>query len=144
VGRRPGPLAQPHPSTTPSSPSPSTNPCSGRSTSRHQKRALNRIRPAQRALPCSQRAGRRPRLDHFQHRGPTTTTAGAITRARAIALRAADGGRITEIEQDDEDSRQVWKVKVKKGSVTRKVSIDQQTGKVLKIERDTDDNDDNN
>ena len=61
----------------------------------------------------------------------TTTTAGSITRAQArtIALRAAGGGRVTEIEQDDEDNRQVWKVKVRKGSTTRKVSIDQQTGR---------------
>jgi uncharacterized membrane protein YkoI len=70
----------------------------------------------------------------------TPTTAGSITRAQAriIALRAAGGGRVTEIEQDDEDNRQVWKVKVRKGRSTRKVSIDQQTGKVLKIETDTD------
>jgi uncharacterized membrane protein YkoI len=75
----------------------------------------------------------------------TTTTAASITRARAraIALARVPGGRVTEIEQDDEDNRQVWKVKVKKGSTERKVSIDQQTGKVLKIETDTDDNDGN-
>jgi uncharacterized membrane protein YkoI len=73
----------------------------------------------------------------------TITTAGSITRAQArtIALRAAGGGRVTDIEQDDEDNRQVWKVKVRKGSTTRKVGIDQQTGRVLKIERDTDEED---
>jgi uncharacterized membrane protein YkoI len=72
-----------------------------------------------------------------------TTTAASITRARAraIALARVPGGRVTEIEQDDEDNRQVWKVKVRKGSTTRKLSIDQQTGKILKIERDTDDSD---
>ena len=38
----------------------------------------------------------------------------------------------------------MWKVKVRKGSTTRKVSVDQHSGKVLKIETDTDDQDNDN
>ncbi|MDQ3735464.1 MAG: PepSY domain-containing protein [Actinomycetota bacterium] len=60
--------------------------------------------------------------------------------ARQIALDAVGGGQVTEVEQDDEDGRAVWKIKITAPDGTeQKVTIDRASGEVVDIEVDTDD-----
>lgn len=86
---------------------------------------------------------------------PTTTqgegsaaggaAAGPVSRSRAIAIarKRAGGGRVDEVERDDEDGRAVWKVKLSRaGGVERKVSVAVSNGRVLNVEADRDDDTD--
>lgn len=82
---------------------------------------------------------------------PSTSSSSASTgnavrqeQAKTIALKATGGGTVTKVESDDEDNRQVWKVKVAtSGSQKRKVSVDKSTGQVVKNEVDNDSSDGN-
>ena len=62
----------------------------------------------------------------------------AVSRRRAIAIarKRVAGGRVEEAERDEEDGRQVWKVKLARaGGVEREVVVAVDTGEVLKVER---------
>jgi len=70
---------------------------------------------------------------------PATTTPGAaspaavdIAAARAIALRAAGGGKVTSIESETEHGRAVWDVDVVTGGVRHDIDVDRSTGTVLR------------
>lgn len=70
-----------------------------------------------------------------------TPASGPVSRARAIAIarKRVGGGRVDEVERDDEDGRAVWKVKLARaGGIERKVSVAVSDGRVLKVERDRD------
>ena len=69
----------------------------------------------------------------------------AVSRGRAIAIarKRAGGGRVDEVERDDENGRAVWKVELSRaGGVERKVSVAVDNGRVLKVESDRDDDSD--
>lgn len=72
---------------------------------------------------------------------PPAVADGQITAGRAsdIALGWAGGGRVTEIEAEREHGRPVWDVELVKDGVEHEVSIDRNTGAILKAERDDDD-----
>jgi hypothetical protein len=65
---------------------------------------------------------------------PATRTPGAITidTARAIALRAVGGGRVTGIESETEHGRAVWDVDVVAFGVRHDIDVDSSTGTVLR------------
>jgi hypothetical protein len=73
----------------------------------------------------------------------TTGTGDAATvsaeQARAIAVRAAGGGRVTKVERDTEHGRAVWDVEVRDGAVEHDIDVDRRTGAVLRHETDRDD-----
>ena len=59
--------------------------------------------------------------------------------ARATALKAAGAGAtVRKVERDDEDGRQVFKFDITVGNGTRKISVDRETGRIVKDEKDTD------
>ena len=62
-------------------------------------------------------------------------------RAISIARKRAGGGRVSEVERDDEDGRTVWKVKLRRRRVEHKVSVAVASGRVVKHARDRDDRD---
>ena len=66
---------------------------------------------------------------------------GPVSRSRAVAIarKRAGGGRVDEVERDDENGRAVWKVELSRaGGVERKVSVAVSNGRVLKVETDRD------
>ena len=66
--------------------------------------------------------------------GPgSASSAAAISRAGAetIAIRAAGGGRVTDVEQETEHNRPVYDVEVLVGTVEHDVDVDRETGAVL-------------
>ncbi|MFJ6195430.1 PepSY domain-containing protein [Micromonospora sp. NPDC092111] len=70
--------------------------------------------------------------------GPTPTDAGRVDRARAgtIARAAVGGGRVVEVEAEQEHGRPVWSVEVLVGATGWDVHVDRLTGVVLRTERD--------
>ena len=56
-------------------------------------------------------------------------------QAKDIAIREV-GGRVTDIETDSEDGRNVWEVEIRKDGEEVDVLIDMETGEVLDIERE--------
>ncbi|MFF3868783.1 PepSY domain-containing protein [Micromonospora sp. NPDC001898] len=79
---------------------------------------------------------------------PTGSPAGGSVderRAGEIALARAGGGRIVEVEAEDEDGRQVWSVEIVDGQTEHEVDVDRNDGAVVKAEQepvDADDDDD--
>ncbi|MER5705411.1 PepSY domain-containing protein [Micromonospora sp. NPDC002296] len=79
---------------------------------------------------------------------PTGSPAGGSIderRAGEIALARAGGGRIVEVEAEDEDGRQVWSVEIVDGQTEHEVDVDRNDGAVVKAEQepvDADDDDD--
>jgi hypothetical protein len=69
---------------------------------------------------------------------------GAISEAQArdIAIRAAGGGQVTEIEAETENGRPIWEVDVKVGTVEHDMDVDRESGEVRDLEKETDDGDD--
>ncbi|BFU45984.1 PepSY domain-containing protein [Krasilnikovia sp. MM14-A1004] len=63
---------------------------------------------------------------------PTAAGAVSIDAARTIALRAAGGGRVTDIEAETEHGRAVWDVDVVVGGVRHDIDVDRATGAVLR------------
>ncbi|WBB70681.1 PepSY domain-containing protein [Micromonospora sp. WMMD812] len=64
-------------------------------------------------------------------------------QAGEIALARAGGGRIVEIEAEQEHSRPVWSVEVVAGGTEHDIDVDRETGAVLRAEQeDADDDDD--
>ncbi|MEQ3550346.1 PepSY domain-containing protein [Pseudonocardia nematodicida] len=69
--------------------------------------------------------------------GPTVDRA----RAERIALDAAGGGRVTEIEFEraDDDDRDHWEIEVRNGPVEHDLEIDAATGAILDHDTEHDD-----
>ncbi|GAB1646053.1 PepSY domain-containing protein [Krasilnikovia sp. MM14-A1259] len=63
---------------------------------------------------------------------PTAAGVVSIDTARAIALRATGGGRVTSIEAETEHGRAVWDVDVVAGGVRHDIDVDQATGAVTR------------
>ena len=63
----------------------------------------------------------------------------SAAQARTIALRAAGGGRVTDIERESEHGRAVWDVEVYRGGVEHDIDVDRATGDVLRHRTDRDD-----
>ncbi|SCG39189.1 PepSY domain-containing protein [Micromonospora inositola] len=63
---------------------------------------------------------------------------GTVSRKQAgeIALTRAGGGRIVEIEAEEEHRRPVWSVKIVQGGTAYEVKVDRADGAVLEIERE--------
>ncbi|MFC0508303.1 PepSY domain-containing protein [Micromonospora costi] len=80
--------------------------------------------------------------------GGTTTGAPAggervgLQRAGEIALARVGGGRIVEIEAEQEHGRPVWSVEIVTGGVEHDVDVDRDSGAVLRVDRDDDGDDD--
>ncbi|RSM52626.1 hypothetical protein DMB66_39910 [Actinoplanes sp. ATCC 53533] len=69
----------------------------------------------------------------------------SLDAAKAIAIKAAGGGQVTDIERETEHGRAVWDVEVQVGDVEHDMDVDRASGEVLghQSERDTaDDRDD--
>jgi uncharacterized membrane protein YkoI len=98
-------------------------------------------RPALAAATADPTADDNPSPDDDATRGadPTgaTPSAQGVGRERAgqLALAAVPGGRIVEIEAEQEHGRAVWSVKVVAGGVTHDVHVDRSTGAVLRQHR---------
>ncbi|MFI0794813.1 PepSY domain-containing protein [Micromonospora rubida] len=76
---------------------------------------------------------------------PTGSPAGGSVderRAGEIALARAGGGRIVEVEAEDEDGRQVWSVEIVNGQTEHEVDVDRNDGAVVKAEQEPVDDDD--
>ncbi|WP_433112685.1 PepSY domain-containing protein [Micromonospora sp. CA-246542] len=63
-------------------------------------------------------------------------------RAGEIALAKAGGGRIVEIEAEQEHGRAVWSVEVVVGDTEHEVDVDRENGSVVKAEQEPVDADD--
>ncbi|RKN47941.1 PepSY domain-containing protein [Micromonospora endolithica] len=72
------------------------------------------------------------------------TGGGAVSEQRAgeIALARAGGGRIVEIEAEDEDGRSVWDVEIVAGQTEHEIEVDRENGAVVKAEQEPVDDDD--
>jgi uncharacterized membrane protein YkoI len=72
---------------------------------------------------------------------PSTSAAtGAVTRARAqaIALGRVPGGRITDVDTDQQDDRPVWEVEINRGGNDYQVTVDRATGRIVEFNQDED------
>jgi len=70
---------------------------------------------------------------------PSSAGAISLDAAKAIAIKAAGGGRVTDIERDTEHGRAVWDVEVRKGAVEHDIDVDRATGDVLRHKSEADD-----
>lgn len=69
----------------------------------------------------------------------------SVSRSRAIAIarERVGGGRVDDVDRDDDDGRAVWKVKLARaGGIEREVHVRVADGRVVKVESDRDDADD--
>ncbi|SCL15292.1 PepSY domain-containing protein [Micromonospora inyonensis] len=83
---------------------------------------------------------------------PTTSSGGTTTpatgnavdekRAGEIALARAGGGRIVEVEAEEEHGRQVWSVEIVNGGTEHEIDVDRTNGSVVKAEQEPVDDDD--
>jgi hypothetical protein len=62
----------------------------------------------------------------------TAAASVSIDAARSIALRAAGGGRVTDVEAETEHGRAVWDLDVVVGGVRHDIDVDRATGEVLR------------
>jgi uncharacterized membrane protein YkoI len=67
----------------------------------------------------------------------------SLDAAKAIAIKAAGGGQVTDIERETEHGRAVWDVEVLVGDVEHDLDVDRASGEVLghESERDAADDD---
>ncbi|MEH1097852.1 PepSY domain-containing protein [Micromonospora sp. CPCC 205561] len=72
-----------------------------------------------------------------------STGGDAVTEQRAgeIALARAGGGKIVEVEREDEDGRAVWSVEIVAGQTEHEVDVDRGDGTVVKAEQEPVDDD---
>ncbi|KAB1160233.1 hypothetical protein F6X68_07740 [Micromonospora sp. AMSO12t] len=63
-------------------------------------------------------------------------------RAGEIALARAGGGKIVEVEREDEDGRAVWSVEIVAGQTEHEIDVDRGDGTVVKAEQEPVDDDD--
>ncbi|MET8118289.1 PepSY domain-containing protein [Micromonospora sp. NPDC005189] len=76
---------------------------------------------------------------------PDSSTAGSAVdeqRAGEIALAKAGGGRIVEVEAEQEHGRPVWSVEIVAGDTEHEVDVDRDNGSVVKAEQEPVDDDD--
>ena len=69
----------------------------------------------------------------------TSTATISLADAKAIALSAAGGGRVTKVERETEHGRPVYDIEVQAGSVEHDIDVDRVTGEVLRHRTDRDD-----
>ncbi|MGC4786848.1 PepSY domain-containing protein [Micromonospora sp. DT178] len=76
--------------------------------------------------------------------GAPATGDDAVTEQRAgeIALARAGGGKIVEVEREDEDGRAVWSVEIVAGQTEHEIDVDRGDGTVVKAEQEPVDDDD--
>ena len=77
--------------------------------------------------------------------GADDTATRSVSRRRAIAIarERVGGGRVDDVDRDDDDGRAVWKVKLARaGGIEHEVHVRVADGRVVKVERDRDDDDD--
>jgi len=67
----------------------------------------------------------------------------SLDAAKAIAIKVAGGGQVTDIERETEHGRAVWDVEVQVGDVEHDMDVDRASGEVLGHESERDDNDGN-
>ena len=63
-------------------------------------------------------------------------------KAREIAVRAAGGGRVEDVERENEHGRDVWDVEVDVNGVEHEVDIDAASGEIVRHDTDDDRDDD--
>nr|MDT0666509.1 PepSY domain-containing protein [Micromonospora sp. DSM 115978] len=63
-------------------------------------------------------------------------------RAVEIALATTGGGRVTEVEREQEHGRPVWSVEFVHGGFEHDVDVDRETGAIVDDDRDDDRDDD--
>ncbi|MFC4019078.1 PepSY domain-containing protein [Micromonospora sp. GCM10011542] len=76
--------------------------------------------------------------------GGSSPAGGAVDQQRAgeIALARAGGGRIVEVEAEQEHGRPVWSVEIVAGDTEHEVDVDRDNGTVVKAEQEPVDDDD--
>ncbi|MFF3857500.1 PepSY domain-containing protein, partial [Micromonospora sp. NPDC002575] len=74
----------------------------------------------------------------------TDAPAGKVDQQRAgeIALARAGGGRIVEVEADDEHGRAVWSIEIVNGQTEHEIDVDRNDGTVVEAEQEPVDHDD--
>lgn len=74
----------------------------------------------------------------------SSTVGSAVDEQRAgeIALAKAGGGRIVEVEAEQENGRPVWSVEIVAGDTEHEVDVDRDNGSVVKAEQEPVDDDD--
>ncbi|BCL14552.1 PepSY domain-containing protein [Micromonospora sagamiensis] len=72
---------------------------------------------------------------------PATGDAVDRKRAEEIALARAGGGRVVEVEAEEEHGRKVWSVEVVNGSTEHEIDVDRADGSVVKAEQEPVDDD---
>ena len=63
-------------------------------------------------------------------------------KAREIAVRAAGGGRVQDVERENEHGRDVWDVEVDVNGVEHEFDIDAASGEIVRHDTDDDRDDD--
>lgn len=71
--------------------------------------------------------------------GPPAAAGIGFDEASRIAVERAGGGRVTDADWDVERGRQVWEVEVLSGRTEHELTLDADSGAVLRHERDYDD-----
>ncbi|HET6532708.1 MAG TPA: PepSY domain-containing protein [Actinoplanes sp.] len=79
-----------------------------------------------------------PRGDDRAGGDDRAATGLGVAEAKAIAVGAAGGGRVTKIERETEHGRAVWDVEVIRGGVEHDIDVDRRTGAVLRHRIDHD------
>ncbi|MER7416566.1 PepSY domain-containing protein [Micromonospora peucetia] len=76
--------------------------------------------------------------------GAPATGGDAVSEQRAgeIALARAGGGKIVEVEREEEDGRAVWSVEIVAGQTEHEIDVDRGDGTVVKAEQEPVDDDD--
>src|SRR5690349_24128837 len=69
---------------------------------------------------------------------PGEVDAVGMEAARAIAIKAAGGGQVTDIERETEEGRGVWDVEVLLGAAEHEMDVDRASGAVLRHETEQD------
>jgi hypothetical protein len=70
---------------------------------------------------------------------PSSSAAISLGDAKAIAIKAAGGGRVTDVERETEHGRAVWDIEVQKGAIEHDIDVDRTTGDVLRHRSERDD-----
>ncbi|MEV4725472.1 PepSY domain-containing protein [Micromonospora humida] len=72
---------------------------------------------------------------------PATDDAVSQQRAGEIALAKVGGGRITEVEREQEEGRPVWSVEIINGDTEHEIDVDRENGGIVKSEQEKADDD---
>jgi uncharacterized membrane protein YkoI len=63
----------------------------------------------------------------------------SLDAAKDIAVKAAGGGQVTDVERETEHGRAVWDVEVQVGDLEHDLDVDRASGEVLRHESERDD-----